>query len=294
MTLAQSNKQREADRLRDAFETIMTIHRETFTPAQKPLTPPPSLVDAAAIRRECQSAALKGVGLFDRAGRKVAKAQGSAAAEVRIQQEVESRRQWAIEQQAELDQVWAKLLSNEPDVVLDRIATAFEDNEAVAAPLGVSDGEATIVVMIPGEEAVPERRPTTTAAGNLSLKKLAKKEREAFYAMLTAGYTLVTVKEAFAVAPALESVRIVGVRRVKKNAYGAKLAEVLLAAHIKRSALAGVQWASADAPTILSDVADELLMQQKGVAKTLTPLDLGNEPDLEKVVDSIDFDQLER
>ncbi len=294
MTLAQANKQQEASRLREAFEAIMTIHHETFAPAHKPLTPPPALVDAGVIRRECVSAGLKGVGLFDRAGRKAAKARGLAEAEIRVQQEVDSRRQQAIEHQAELNEMWTKLLANDPDVVLDRLATAFEDNEASAAPLGVSDAEATIVVLLPGEDVVPARRPTTTAAGNLSLKKMAKKDRDAFYTVLAAGYTLVTVKEAFAVAPSLESVRVVAVRRVKKNAYGAKLAEVMLAAHIRLGALAGVRWTSEDAPTILSDVADELLMLQKGVAKTLTALDLSKEPELEKVVDSIDFDELER
>lgn len=294
ITLAQANKQQEASRLRDAFEAITTIHQETFAPAQKPLAPPAALVDAGAIRRECTAAALKGVGLFDRAGRTAAKEKALAEAELRIQKEVQARREQAVEQQGELNQLWVRLLANDPETVLDRLATAFEDNEAAAAPLGVSEAEATIVVLLPGEDVVPTRRPTTTAAGNLSLKRMAKKDRDAFYTRLAAGYALVTIKEAFAVAPALESVRVVAVRRVKKNAYGAKLAEVLLAAQVRLSALAGVQWTSQDAPTLLRDVADELLIHEKGVAKTLTPLDLSTEPELEKVVDSIDFDELDR
>lgn len=291
-TLAQAAKAEEAGRILEAIDAITKIHHEPFVLAEKPLSPPPPRVDAAAIRAQYAAAAVKGIGLFDRAARKTAKARAAVDAETRIQSETEQLRQQYADYQLELDKWWARLLANDPEVTLYQLATAFEDNDAAAAPLGVDDGEATIVVLLPGADAVPERLPSTTAAGNLSLKKTTKKEHDAFYGVLAAGYTLVTVKEAFAVAPALQSVRIVAVRGTGIDAYGRKRGEALLAARIRREKLDGVQWATVDAPTILNDISDELEVNQKGAAHTMTALDLAAEPELAKVVDLIEFEEL--
>ena len=69
MTLAQAAKAAEAGRLRDAINAITTIHQASFPPATKPLSPPPPPIDGAAIRQQFAAAAVKGLGLFDRAGR---------------------------------------------------------------------------------------------------------------------------------------------------------------------------------------------------------------------------------
>jgi hypothetical protein len=42
--------------------------------------------------------------------------------------------------------------------------------------LGIWDAEAHLALLAPDPAAVPERHPTTTAAGNLSLKKFTKGE----------------------------------------------------------------------------------------------------------------------
>lgn len=293
MTLAQAAKAQEAGRIRQAIDAIVSIHRQSFAPAEKPLSPPPPLVDAGVILRQHIAAATKGLSFFDWKSRKTAKERAAVDAEAAIQQEVNRLRQQFAQYQLELDGWWTRLLANEPEVVQHQLAEAFEDNEAAAAPLGVSDGEATLVVLLPGEEAVPARTPSTTQAGNPSLKNMTKRDHDAFYNILAAGYTLVTVKEAFAVAPNLDSVRIVAVRGVGADAYGKKKGEALLAARIRREKLADVQWLTVDAPTILADVADELVLNQKGAAKSLSPLDLTKEPELAQVVAAIDFEELD-
>jgi hypothetical protein len=40
--------------------------------------------------------------------------------------------------------------------------------------------EVSLVVLVPDLDAIPERKPTTTPAGKLSLRKLTKAERSAF------------------------------------------------------------------------------------------------------------------
>lgn len=48
--------------------------------------------------------------------------------------------------------------------------------------------------------------PGETAAGNLTLPKLTKRERSDFYTLMVCGYLLATAKETFAVAPGLAEV----------------------------------------------------------------------------------------
>jgi hypothetical protein len=74
--------------------------------------------------------------------------------------------------QGELDEQWRRLLANDPEIVFATLTEAFEDNEAPAAMAGVHDSEASIVVLVPDVEVVPERMPKLTEAGNLSLAKL--------------------------------------------------------------------------------------------------------------------------
>lgn len=194
--------------------------------------------------------------------------------------------------QEELDMLWGRLLDNDPDVVLGTLAEAFEDNEAAAAPVGITGSEASVVVLVPSTSAVPERRPTLTAAGNLSLKKLTKRESADLYKLLVCGYVLATVKEAFAVAPALAHVRVVALRSPGTDAYGKNRIEVLLGARFARVALDGVQWASADASVVVNDTSTERTARFVGPSKELTALDLAAEPDLAAVVAAVDLDEL--
>lgn len=121
-----------------------------------------------------------------------------------------------------------------------------------------------MVVLLPAPGAVPERRPSVIAAGNPSLKKMTKTEAGLFYRSMVSGYVLATVKEAFAVAPGLSSVRIVAVRHAGADSYGQLRVEAILAARIMRSALQGVRWDQTDANQVLVDVSAELAARLQG------------------------------
>jgi hypothetical protein len=176
---------------------------------------------------------------------------------------------------------------------LGTLAEAFEDNEAAgSAPVGVDGTEASVVVLVPTPAAVPERRPEMTAAGNLSLKKLTKRELSDFYKLMVCGYVLATVKEGFAVAPGLQHMRVVAIRNTGMDAYGKTRVEAVLAARFARSALQGVQWATADAATVLNDTNEELKAHFTGPSKELTSLDLDLEPDLAAVLAAVDLAEL--
>jgi hypothetical protein len=230
--------------------------------------------------------------VFSRAARKAALEEAERRAQVDATALAEQYEQEHVSWQASLDKEWTALKANDPETVLATLAEAFEDNEAAAAAIGVEGAEATLIVVVPAPAEVPERRPTLTAAGNLSLKKLTKTESAAMYKELVCGHALVTVKEAFAVAPSLASARVVAMRATSPDAYGEVRSEVVLAARFERSGLNGIQWEKADATQVVNDASSERILIQKGATQELTPVDLTKESQLAEVVGVVDFDEL--
>jgi hypothetical protein len=287
-----AEKHDQARALNEALQAILNLHRAEFPPAVPPTAPPPPPIDLDALRAEHVKAAKAATSVFSRAARKAAveEAERRALAEAAATAEhyERQRRAW----QAALDQEWAELNANDPDTVLATLAGVFEDNEAAAAAVGIDGAEVTLIVVVPGVGAIPERKPTITDAGNLSLKKLTKRETADMYKLLVCGHVLVTVKEAFAVAPALASARVVAMRAAAPDAYGKVKPEVILAARFERSRLVGIQWAQADATQVVNDASTERILIQKGASQELTPVDLTHEPQLAAVVTAMDFGDL--
>jgi hypothetical protein len=288
---AAAAKAQEAQRLARLFQELLSVHREEFPPAQPPVAPPPAEPDAEAIRRRHVEAALAGIGFFQRAARRTAREEAARAADAEIAAaRADGARQQA-DFQVQLDGWWRNLLANDPGTVMAALAEAFEDNEAAAAPLGVDGAEVALVVLAPPESVVPERMPGTTAAGNVSLRKTPKAERDAFYTMAVMGHVVVTLKEAFAVAPGLLGARVVALRSAGTDAYGKPRLECILAGHWTRAALQGVKWATADAATVAQDTASELLIKLRA-GKELQPLDLTDQPEIRALLGVVDVAEL--
>lgn len=288
---AAAAKAEEAQRLAGLFQELLDVHRADFPPAQPPVAPQPPEPDVAEIRRRHLDAATAGIGAFSFS----AKREAREHAEVTAQAEVDARRAEAVEQQrtlqSQLDAWWRRLIWNDPETVLGTLAEAFEDNEAAAAPLGVDGDEVAVVVLAPSESVVPERMPGTTAAGNLSLRKLAKGERAALYTAAVLGHVVVTVKEALAVAPALQSVRVVALRSGGADAYGRQQLDCVLAGRWTRAGFEGVQWQTVDATRVAEDTASELLVNLKG-GKELQPIDLTDQPGIRALLGVVDIEEL--
>ena len=225
-------KQEQADALRAAFDAIDRVHLDDFEAATAPTAPPPPPIDIEAVRAHHAREARRSTSVFKRAERRAALAFAESAAADEIARlhadHAEHQRRW----QAALDESWARLNANDPEMVMAVLNEAFADNEAAATAVAVDGAEAQLLVLVPPLADVPERKPTTTDAGNLSLKKLTKTERAGCYAQLVAGYTLVTAKEAFAVAPALASATVAAVRIGDSGQ-----AEAVLAARFERACL---------------------------------------------------------
>jgi hypothetical protein len=189
--------------------------------------------------------------------------------------------------QQETDTLWQRLITNHPDVVMAVLDHALHNSSANAAPLGVWETEAHLALLAPDLAALPERHPTTTAAGNLSLKKFTKGQLADLYRQLVAGLVLATAKATFAVAPGVTGIRVVVLRNTSPDAYGKIRHEAILAAGIARAALNGVQWTSADAFTILNEINSELRVRITGPSKAFAPLELKTEPEIARLIQVI-------
>lgn len=291
--LAQQDRASRAQYLADAFLRILNLHRVDFPLAERPVAPESAAPDTAAIYQHYGKQALAGIGLFKRADRAAAKRQAEARAEA------ETARQWAVlkdqqaQWQAELDRQWQLLIANDPGTVLQTLAAAFEDNEAPSAAVGVDGGEVSLVVLVPpADQAIPDQMPGRTAAGNLSLKKITQSARSDYYKQFVYGQALVTLREAFAVAPGLSGGRVVVLRNDGRDPYGCPVVPCLAAVSVRRQALDGIRWHEADAIDILNAAAHESLIVQKGRSKELAPVDLAAEPDIAALVQAVDLDEL--
>jgi hypothetical protein len=283
-----AEKQQAAAELQQQFAEILTLHRADFPPNSPPVAPPPSPVNAGAIQQQHEQAALAGVSIFKFGARKAAKATAAANAAAAIAAEQARAIAQHEAQQRDLDAAWARLLGNDPDTVLATLEDAFEDNEAPSAAVAVEQGEVSLLVLVPDEAAVPDRTPTTTEAGNLSLKKMTKADRAELYKELVCGHILVTVRETFAVAPGLESALVIALRRTPPDAYGRLHLECLLGVRIARASLDGIRWHDANAADIVHDASTDVIVEAKGAAKALTPIDTDDHPELAALIASLE------
>jgi hypothetical protein len=227
-----ADKAQQAQALASAIQAIHKLHHREFPPVQGLVVPYPSRPDHSAILQRRMNDALGRVSIFRRSTRKAAKAAAVLATRMECSQlEAAGQAHYEAVQQ-ETDKLWQRLLTNDSDVILAVLSHTFQHSSSNAAPLGVWDAEAHLALLAPDVAALPERHPTTTPAGNLSLKKFTKAEMADLYKQLVAGLVLITAKEAFAVAPGVTGIRIVVLRNTPADAYGNVRPEAILAARI--------------------------------------------------------------
>jgi hypothetical protein len=235
---------------------------------------------------------MAGIGFFQRGARKQAAAAAEQAAQQQIARLEQERQRQREEHQRQLNQWWNALIRNDQDTVLAVLAEAFEDNEAPAAAVAVDGAEVFLVVLVPAIDIVPERKPATTPAGNLTLKRLTKAERGALHTIVVASHVLLTVREALAVAPGLASARVIALQHSRNDAYGKPKVDVLLAARLERARLDRVLWDQADAGSVLDDAATENLTKLRRATNELQPLDLSKEPALAELLAQVELEEL--
>lgn len=290
--LQAASKAAEAQRIAVAIDTIGRLHRSEFRTYERPIAAPVAVQPLEDLRQAIGAYAVRDLNVFQRSKRAAARAWADREASAEHDRRVAAAIVERAAAQAALDAQWGELIANNPDVVMRTLADAFEDNEAPAAAVGVAGDELSLAVLVPDDTVVPDRIPALTAAGNLSLPKATKAQVSQIYMTLVSGHVLVTVKEALAVAVGIRSASVVVLRHRGMDSYGRPRLEWIMAVKIRRAALVGVLWAATDAPTVLVDVSDELLMNTRGTGRELVPLELADHPGVAALVRSINTDAL--
>ncbi|CAN5562353.1 hypothetical protein BH20ACT23_BH20ACT23_30240 [soil metagenome] len=211
--LRAAERLEEIDRVRALEATIVSRHKEHFAPAQRPIAPEPEPVDTATIHRRARAQELSGVGFFRFSERRASKSRAKEIADGEIGKERAKRVARKKRLQVDLDEEWNKLNANDPETVMNTLEAAFEDNQDPAAPINCEEDSASVVILYPPQDFVPDKKPARTPTGKPILKRRNKTETSDLYARALASTTLATVKEAFAVAPGLERITIVVARK---------------------------------------------------------------------------------
>ena len=176
-------------------------------------------------------------------------------------------------------------MANDPRIVLETLEHAFADNAMPAVPVDCDDGRATIVLLMEPASELPDRMPRQTPSGRWTLRTLSEADRDRLYRQWLASHALVTVKEAFAVAPALRAVTLVVLRR-DTNPFGEPIVEPLYVGTFARERFERLDFAREDVLDALF-YADEVRVRAKGKARRWEPLDLRDEPELAALVDRV-------
>lgn len=283
----RDEKIERGEQIRQREREIKSLHLRRFDPAEPPVAPPPGPLAEDEIRARHVAAALEGLGFFKRSARRDAKATAFAAAEEEISNLGVLQERERSDFQRQLDERWKRLLENDPEVVLPTLEAAFEDNAAPAAAVNLEGDEVSILMRAPSIGSVPSERYTITDAGNPSIRKRTKTDRVGYHNLLICGHVCLTLKETFAIAPSVMSARVVVVRADLDGKYSVAGYSCILATVVERQRFGAATWRPGNAGDVLNKVASMQRANQRGQVLELSPIPLGDEPDLRLLLEVV-------
>jgi hypothetical protein len=193
-------------------EDLMSVSRQKFHPITHVILPPAPPVDPKPwmdsewFKRKSEVPFWKTEArrnlkneVSDFAGRQAALAQREAQEKIRLQQQ-------------EIDLWWRQINDGEPKVMESSLSKAFSDNAAEVGIRKITRTSAVLVLSVPSIDVLPRKRANVTPTGRLSSKVWTASEKNDVYASLIGAHLLATLREAWAVAPSLSKIRVVGLR----------------------------------------------------------------------------------
>lgn len=288
--LAQRQEQIEA--VARIERELTSLHHEWFAPAERPFLPLPPPVDPGPIEQAMLAQHLANVGPLQRARRKQIKDWAAGAARDEAGRQYQANLAEHAQQQARLDNFWNALIAHDPAAVAARMESAFEDNQSPAACVDVGDDDAryaTVLVMFGTPQMIPDQKPALTPGGQPTLKKRTKTDRNVLYTAALASTVLATVKEGFAVAPSVEEIRVLVVRKDPQAPAPELYLTAVYAARFRRQALSRWDWLKVD-PIEAVLTARDAMLRRKGATQDIIPLDLSDEPGLAAVMKRLQVD----
>jgi hypothetical protein len=218
---------------------LFSAHQQSFPDVTQPQVQAPEPIDEKAICADAAHESRRGVSFLDRRGRRDARQTGAEEANRRIEAERDRIAEDHRQRQAKVDAQWQMLVGNDPQVVLQQLETAFEDNQLSGAAVDCQSDRVTVVVCISRPEAlVPALEVTTTPTGRPTTSKRTKTTINHLYGAVLMSQSLAVVKETLAVAPGINFVTVLVAR---KDDHREELG-MLYVGTLARESLASVDW----------------------------------------------------
>jgi hypothetical protein len=290
-TVAQLEREaRQAERMRQIADlarieqALVTVHHEAFAPAARIVLPPPPPIDPSPLERELRNIHLGALGFLEWSRRRQVRLWAKHAALERARQIGHHRLTEHQRLQRQADEQWEALLRHDPAAVMSALEAAYEDNQAPAACLDVGTGNgvryATVIVLFPHVDAIPEKRSALTPTGRPTMKARSKTDRNDLYLAALGSTVLATVREGLAVAPSVQEFRLIAVRRS-----GHRL-EPIFAGRFPRTAFDSITWERLDPAGVLTDLPDSMV-RRVGRTGEVVALDLAAEPELADLISAV-------
>jgi hypothetical protein len=286
MTPTQAAKLGEAQRIQETLDRLTKAHQQKFPTAAKRLAVRPTVPDQKELDKRFKTAALKPLGTFAFGARRAAKKtalEQAASYKVALEAEADRLRN---EAQDLLDSDWVKLLSNDPELVIDVVTDAFGDNEAKAVVVGVEGSTMTVVMLAPDIAVVPQRDWSRTAAGNLSVKNMLVRDRQAYYFDAVMSNAVATAVEGFACAPGIAHIQLVVVQ--EPGTRGGSGVECIGAGLFDRAKLTST--GVAGTPFSVAQAACGFWSNNIDAKLRMRPIDLGAEPEIAELLKHFEWE----
>lgn len=284
-TLAQLDSQArtsdKAEQIQQVLRTehaLRTQHVVDFPASQRAFAPDAQPVDVDSIEQKFRRQAMANVGWFARERREYARMEARHAAVAVANEKFSGALDEAQRLQAAYDAYWNALCAHDLETVVAAIDDAFADNASESTCIDAGSDQdsghryASCVVIFEHPELVPDRMVATTPTGRPSLRKRSKTDINNVYVAALGSTVLATVREALAVAPATDEIRMLVVRQEREAAGFSNrgYSAIYVGAFLRRD-MEYLNWHAIDpVEQLLNPRGAELI--RKGVAGTVMPL----------------------
>jgi hypothetical protein len=281
-----AERSQEIAHVRHIEQALTSLHQDTFAPAVRTVVPVPEPLDVAGVARELQAESTSSISWWRFVDRKAARRAAAERAQTVAAERDAANAAWQAAAQAEADAHWSGLVANDPETVMASLEIAFEDYESPAAAIDCDGASVTILIMFPSTDIVPNARPAVTPGGRPTLHARTKTQRNGLYLTALASTVLATAKEALAVAPALNEISVVVVRKDRETPTPGDYLEVIYAGRFLRDRMALLDWQRIDV-TVELLLAPDALLNRHGPSKDIVPLDLEDQPGLRTLLQQL-------
>lgn len=268
-------------RVLQAERALTTRHLADFPISQPAFAPPAQPLDVDRIERSFRRQALADLGWFNRAQRQTARLEARMAAAAIA----DERHVTAVDEAERLRSAYHSRLDflrvHDREAVVEAVDEAFAEHvpESTCVDAGTDDSGPYVscVVTFGHPDLVPSRHVATGLSGRPALKRRSRSDINDLYVAALASLVLATARQALAVAPATDEVRIAVVRTVPATFFAANgTISLIYAGTFPRHDMETVDWQSVDWQSV--DLESELRrardgeLVRTGAARTVVPL----------------------